>query len=85
MTKPLAAAFFGLLLLTGCARNYVISLTNGDRLNASSRPKLENGYYHYKDASGREARPIFASRVREIAPASMVTDPNASFNAVQSK
>jgi hypothetical protein len=85
MTKTLLPLLAGLLLLTGCAQTYVIRLTSGERITASNRPRLENGFYHFKDSSGREARPIFASRVREIAPASMTTDPNSAFKSVQSK
>jgi hypothetical protein len=72
-----------LLLLTGCARHYVIVKTNGDRVSVPSRPKYVDGYYYYKDESGQNTR-IFASRVREIAPANMVSDPTAGFKPVHS-
>ena len=85
MRKTLLPALAGFILLTGCARNYVISLSDGEKIQASTKPKLENGFYHYKDATGQEARPIFASRIREIAPASMVSDPTSGFKSSPSK
>jgi hypothetical protein len=74
MTKPLFATLAGLLLLTGCAHGYVLTMSNGDRVHTGSKPKLVNGFYYYKDASGRPAPPVFAGRVTEIAPASMASD-----------
>jgi hypothetical protein len=85
MTKKLLPTLAALLLLSGCARTYVITMMNGDRYMAYSKPKLDsNGFYHYKDATGKEARPVFASRIREIAPPNMVSDPNAGFKPVHS-
>ncbi len=85
MTKKLLPALAGLLLLTGCAQHYVITMMNGNRYMAYSKPKLDDhGFYHYKDASGKEAPAIFASRIREIAPPNMVSDPNAAFKPVHS-
>ena len=83
MTKKLLPALAGLLLLAGCAQNYVIVKTSGERITARGKPKLVNGYYRFKDASGQETQ-LFASRVREIAPANMVSDPTAAFKPVHS-
>jgi hypothetical protein len=85
MTKMLLPLLAGLLLLTGCARNYVISLNSGGSIRTTGKPHRENGFYYYKETPGGETHRIFASRVREIAPASMVSDPNAAFKSVQSK
>jgi len=85
MIKKLLSALAFFLLLTGCAHTYVITMADGQRFLARSKPKLDDhGFYHYKDASGKEARPVFSSEVREIAPPDMVTDENARFKPVQS-
>jgi len=88
MTKTLLPALVGLLLLTGCSHDYILTLDNGTRIRTSSKPRLVEGLYYFKDASGRDARPVSTVRVREIAPASMASDnnQNSSFKAaVQSK
>ena len=86
MTKTLLPALVGLLLLTGCSHGYVLTLNNGDRVHAATKPRLVNGFYYYKDPSGREGRPVFSGGVREIAPASMASeDPKTTFKSVQSK
>ena len=59
--------------VSGCASHYRITLNNGTQITTNSKPKLKNGDYHYKDASGHEAF-IPAGRVREIAPTSMSKD-----------
>ena len=85
MTKKFLPVLAALLLLSGCARNYIITMSDGRRYMAYSKPKLdEKGFYHYKDASGKEGPPVFSSKVREIAPPNMVTDPNAGFKPVHS-
>ena len=83
MIKLLLSTLAGLLLLTGCARNYVIVRSDFSRIYVNNRPKYKDGYYYYKDASGEQTR-IPAGRVREVAPASMVSDPNAAFKPVHS-
>lgn len=52
-------------LATGCARRYNITMTNGTQLTAASKPKLQGGYYSYKDANGA-TQYISQGRVREI-------------------
>jgi hypothetical protein len=74
MTKPLLPLLAGLLLLTGCAHGYVLTLSSGGSIHTGSKPKLVNGFYYFKDASGNPAPPVFAGRVTEIAPASMASD-----------
>ena len=84
MNKTVMIFFAGLLLLTGCARNYVITLHNGEHVWSKGKPRLVEGFYVYKDASGHDAM-VRAITVREIAPPSMVTDQNAAFKPVSSK
>jgi len=86
MTKTLLPALVGLLLLAGCSHGYVLTLNNGDRVRAASKPRLVNGFYYYKDSSGREGRPVFSGGVREIAPASMASeDTRTTFKPAQLK
>ena len=61
------------VLLSGCARSYVMTLTNGGRLVSAGKPKLKNGYYTYQDVHG-EKFTIYELRVREVAPASISED-----------
>jgi len=82
--KTLLPALAGLFLLAGCARNYVIVQPDFTRINVNNKPKYKEGYYYYRDAHGQETR-ISAGRVREVAPASMVSDPNSGFKPVQTK
>jgi hypothetical protein len=63
----------GALALSGCARHYVLTLHNGSQVDAWGKPKLTNGNYHFKNAQGKDSQ-MSASRVSEIAPASMVRD-----------
>jgi hypothetical protein len=80
MRKTLLPALAGLFLLAGCARNYVIVQNDFTRINVNNKPKYKEGYYYYRDARGQETR-ISAGHVREVAPANMVSDPNAGFKS----
>lgn len=59
-----------LLALTGCAHQYAMKLNNGAQITTASKPKFKDGVYYFKDAKGEE-HAVAASRVREIAPASV--------------
>jgi hypothetical protein len=86
MKKIFSAALGTLLLLSGCARTYIVTLSNGDRISTSNKPRLVNGYYYFKDPSGRDAPPVSSMRVREIAPTSMASPPAGSvFKPVSTK
>lgn len=61
---------FGPLLLSGCAHQYVMKMTNGVQITTASKPVLKNGMYVYKDAMGNQ-QTMPAGRVVEIQPASM--------------
>lgn len=69
MKSFIPLATLALLIFTGCARNYVITLNNGMRLGAKGRPELKNGSYEFKDARGQNSS-VAASRVASIQPAS---------------
>jgi len=73
MRRVILPLLAGLLVLTGCASHYVITLTNGAALTTTSKPQLREGAYHFKDAKGQESA-VSAGRVREIAPASMAAE-----------
>ncbi|HOX57052.1 MAG TPA: YgdI/YgdR family lipoprotein [Candidatus Paceibacterota bacterium] len=70
MKKGVWLILAGQLVLTGCARHYVMKLTNGSEIITASKPQVKEGIYHYKDAKGEEHF-VAVSRVREIAPATM--------------
>jgi uncharacterized protein DUF903 len=67
-------------LFSGCARHYNLTLTNGSVITTAGKPRLENGSYHFKDASGKVVY-IPSFRVREIAPTSMSKDSKTTFKA----
>ena len=80
MKKCLSSFVLCIGLLAGCARHYNLTLTNGTVITTSSKPRLENGSYHFKDASGKDVY-IPSFRVREIAPVSMSKDSKTTFKA----
>ena len=79
MKKLSLMLLVGLSLLCGCAHTYVITLSDGRRITTASKPRLDNGRYVFKDASGKPSS-VPAGRVREIAPASMVEEQKPMFN-----
>ena len=68
----LMLACFG---LTGCVRNYTITLSNGTQLGAQGKPVFKNGAYYFKDAAGKETS-VAAGRVSQIEPAVMASKSN---------
>jgi len=77
MKKAALFLLIGLVGLTGCAHQYVMRLNNGMDVTTASKPKLKEGIYSFKDAKGVEHF-VAASRVREIAPASVAEKENKS-------
>jgi hypothetical protein len=69
MKKAALPLIIGLIALTGCARHYVLRLTNGSEITTATKPRLKEGIYHFKDAKGEEHF-VPVARVREVAPAS---------------
>ena len=55
------------LVLTGCAHHYKMTLTNGNSITTSGKPKLNQAgnAYIYKDLQGKESW-ISAGKVTEI-------------------
>jgi Bacterial protein of unknown function (DUF903) len=74
----------GVLLLSGCARNYVITLNNGSRITATNKPKMVHGAYVFKDASGQDSY-VPAGRVTEIGPASEEKEEKSQYKATPVK
>ena len=72
----LAIAF---LLTAGCASSYVLKMQNGTRITTQNKPKLEHGYYVFKDVQGRPSR-VPAGRVRQIEPSSLAEEEKSQFN-----
>jgi len=60
------------LVFTGCARNYTITLSSGSRITTKGKPKLQHGYYVYKDYQGKPGS-VPAGRVREVSPSNMTS------------
>jgi hypothetical protein len=74
----------GLLVLCGCAHEYVIKLSNGTQIEAASKPKLQGASYHYKDALGRD-NSIPAGRVTEIEPSASAQEETKTFQPASQK
>ena len=72
------------ILLCGCASNYVVKLNNGLRITTASKPKLQHGFYVFKDAKGN-VQQVPQARVIEIAPASMAEDEDTQGRNVRKK
>jgi hypothetical protein len=70
MNKAALPLLIGLIAVTGCAHHYVMKLNTGAQITTASKPKLKEGIYYFKDAKGEE-HAVAATRVREIAPASV--------------
>jgi hypothetical protein len=70
MKRLALSLLLGLLVLSGCASQYVIKLTNGNEITTASKPKLNGGTYSFKDAKGQEHF-VPVGRVYEIEPASL--------------
>ena len=75
----LLVLLLGAMLLSGCARHYVITLTNGNQITTAGKPQRSgDGYsYLFTDFKGQPGE-VSVGRVREIAPASMASSPLSS-------
>ena len=71
MKQLILGMMLGVALLAGCASHYVITLTNGYRIVAAGKPKLDAEHlaFVFKDLDDR-TNSIPSVRVRAIAPAS---------------
>lgn len=84
MNKTILFLLPALLLLAGCAREYVITTDNGQHISCKGRPHLVGGFYVYKDAFGQTGK-VKAIVVREVAPRSMMTEQGEQFKPVHSQ
>ena len=82
--RTVLAAVFAATFLCGCASSYVVRLNNGLRITTASKPKLQHGYYVFKDAKGN-VQQIPQGRVMEIAPASMAEEADTQFKPPSKK
>jgi uncharacterized lipoprotein YajG len=75
MKKLAIPLLAGLLMLSGCASQYVIKLTNGNEITSATKPRLQGSVYYFKDAKG-EDHMVSRGRVLEIEPTSMARAEN---------
>ena len=80
MKKLAVPVLLSLVLLCGCARYYVIKLSNGTRITAIGKPKLKGNHYEYKDVTGK-MRTVSDGRVTEIEPNSMAKREKSFFTS----
>jgi hypothetical protein len=73
MKKLILPVAFSLVILCGCASQYVMRLSNGREIVTPSKPKLKGSSFYFKDANGQE-HAIPQSKVAEILPASMAAE-----------
>jgi hypothetical protein len=73
MKKLNVALLLSLLLSCGCARQYVMKLSNNRQITVVGKPELKGSTYYYKDAAG-EQHSIPQMKVREILPSSMAKE-----------
>jgi hypothetical protein len=71
MKQLILGMMLGAALLTRCASHYVITLTNGYRIVAAGKPKLDTEHlaFVYKDLNG-QTNSVPSVSVRAIVPAS---------------
>lgn len=79
MKKISLFSLLAVLLLSGCATHYVITLNNGNRITSRGKPKRQGAAYVFKDASGKITS-VPAGNVTEIEPASMTKNDNLKFD-----
>lgn len=73
MKKILPLLLLGLLVCAGCASQYTLTLTNGDRITSRGKPRYDKdkNLYFFTDPQGRPAQ-ISGFKVREVSPTSMM-------------
>jgi hypothetical protein len=81
MKRILSVLLLVAAVCAGCATRYSLVLNNGEVLTSHGKPTFDaqQGRYFYKDVSGKTAS-VPASKVREVAPASMVKKEGTQFN-----
>ncbi len=76
--KKLLLLLLATCAVAGCSHHYVMRMSNGTQITTASKPRLKNGTYYYKDATGQQ-QSIPQGRVREIEPASMAAKEKSPF------
>jgi hypothetical protein len=69
MKHFLLALLLGSVFLTGCASQYLVVLTSGQRIIAARKPHLEKFNFVFTDLNGR-TNSIPSEQVRGIVPVS---------------
>jgi hypothetical protein len=79
MKKAPLLLLAGLLALAGCTRHYVITPSRGPSFTVKGKPRYDKATdsFIFTDATGRKCA-IPSASVREIAPASMSSQPTAT-------
>ena len=67
------APLIGLVVLCGCAHQYLMKLSNGDQILSLSKPKRQGTLYKFTDESG-ESHLIPRDRVAKIRAVSIVNE-----------
>ncbi len=82
--RPLFPAILLIALGTsGCTLHYDLTLSNGDMIRATTKPKLnDRGYYVFKIASGQEMK-INKLRVRVIEAVNKGTPSRKEFDFIR--
>jgi hypothetical protein len=82
--KLALALLVSLAVLCGCAHQYLLVLSNGDRVISVSKPKTQGTSYHFTDSTGEEHL-IPQSRVVKIKTVSVVKEEQEAKPSVQPK
>jgi hypothetical protein len=80
MIKLFLPAFLSILMLTGCARHYRITLTNNNVITTTSKPKVNKAgdAFIFKDRTGKMMA-LPKGSVKQIEPQSSSSSPDPIF------
>ncbi|MDB6122892.1 MAG: hypothetical protein JWQ71_1885 [Pedosphaera sp.] len=82
MKTNLLTLLLSLLVVTGCASRYVMTLNNGSTYVTKGKPHLDKARnrYVFKDITG-EQREVSPLQIRELAPESMQDTQSSNFKS----